>query len=345
MSNLLEKLERVHALLINEEHEKADVLFHEAFVEAAKDIHNEIMEEEDWMAEEFDVEAADEDVARQENTIKAEADDEEAMEPEMDDAADEVEDEMMDDEGEEDFGGEEVADEASPQDALADIQAAIDVLQAEFDGMGDDEGEEDFGDEEGEDFGDDEVLDSDIEGEVEEESIDSLIDNKIATQLGEEEEDLEEGDVELEEAFDELDESFELESVTQGNTHAQIGTGGESFSSNEKSVGLQKNLGQREGGDAVDPRAKGKDHKGYDMETAPATAGMKNRKNVRGRSTDDQSSVSKEGDSSALINKDHSDGFGAENAKSPIGSKGSVQAKGLTEGKKVAKKATKKASK
>ncbi|NJO61020.1 MAG: hypothetical protein HC836_23000 [Richelia sp. RM2_1_2] len=60
---------------------------------------------------------------------------------------------------------------------------------------------------------------------------------------------------------------------------------------------------------------------------------MEKRKNVRSRAEEDMSKISKEGDSSAAINKTESE-FGKGNVKSPLGSKGTVQAKGLTESRK-----------
>jgi len=332
--SLLEKLEKVHALLINEEHDKADVLFHEAFVEAAKEVHQSIMEEEDWMEEETDINALDDAISNEEEIFDDEDfSDEEALDAEG--AEGELEDELIsDEEGDFDAEGEEEAEEEGEvKERLADVEADIERLRAEFEDMNDVESEEhgeDFGGEEEGELGD-EAEEAEEEGEVAEESFDLDLDEAAES---DDDEVNEAADEELEEAFDELDESFELENVTADNKHAQVGTGGESFTSNDKSVGLQKKPGQREGGEAVNPRAKGSDHKGYGMETAPSKTDMKKRKNVVNRSTDDQEKVSKEGDSKALINKGSSDGFGAENTKSPIGSKGSTSTKGLTEGKK-----------
>jgi hypothetical protein len=140
---------------------------------------------------------------------------------------------------------------------------------------------------------------------------------------------------ELEE-FLALDESFELESVSNENKEAPIGTGGGSFTPQKTSPIPQKKLGARMGGEAVDVNAKGKNYKGYDREDAPAVQKMAARKNVRSSATDDMSKVTKEGDNAALINKTESE-FGKPNVTSPIGSKGTVQAKGLTEGKRVKK--------
>lgn len=385
--SLREKLEKVHAYLINEEHDRAQALFHEAFVEAAREIHKKIMEEEDWVDEDFDPEIPEE-IEDEEQELFGEDDleempgDEDEMDYEGDEAAADVEDEMMDDgeaEADMDMDYEEGEGEGGDvEDLLSDVESKIDELRAEFEKLsgednGEDTGEEEMDYEEGgeEAVGDEESVEMEMESADEDlEEGDELstkgpgakhtgVDDKRGggshaagggdwngiyeeddKELDEDkDEDLdEEKDEDLEEAFDELDESFELENVTGENKHAQIGTGGsEGFSSNEKSPGLQKKLGDRIGGTAVNPNAKGKNHKGYDMESPPSMQEFKKRKNVRNRSTDDQSKVSKEGDSSALINKDTSDGFGAINDKSPIGSKGSVRAKSLTEGKKRAK--------
>ncbi len=81
MSSLREKLERVHSLLINEENEQAEALFHEAFVEAAREIHKKVMEEEDWLNDEevdedFDISVANDEIdAEEQNENYLSADD------------------------------------------------------------------------------------------------------------------------------------------------------------------------------------------------------------------------------------------------------------------------------
>ena len=58
---------------------------------------------------------------------------------------------------------------------------------------------------------------------------------------------------------------------------------------------------------------------GFERETAPSAATLKGMKedNRRKKSTDETKSVSKEGDSSALLNK-KGDGFGETGKKSPL---------------------------
>ena len=356
--SLREKLEKVHSLLINEDKDEATILFHEAFVEAAREVHNTIMEEEDWLEEEFDSEVAEneDEIETQENessefggnVLGEEGEDEEGAdefggeeevgvedEAEFGDAEDEA---GADIEGELDADGEE----EGASEIIADLEDDLARLKAEFEtlGLDDEAGEDEIevdGDEEG-----DMDMDMDAESEAGEgdefEGNEVYADESVSVRVKEGEE-VDEDDEALEEV-DELDESFELENVEANNTHDHIGSGGEKLSSNDKSV-LPKKRGDARDGDAV--KVKSKNHNGYNKETPPTTAQQEKRKNVRSKAAEDQSPVSKEGDSSAILNKDHSDGYGAENVKSPIGSKGSKTTKGLTEGKAKAKATRKRA--
>jgi len=176
------KFEQLLDLLVNEDMEGANALFHEIVVEKSRDIYeNLIAEEED---EEMD-EAADEEA--DESVEEGAADDEEEMdeskEEEMDEGDEELEDSYMmdsDETGDEtdDFGGEISTDgdnfdapaddehghEGQEDSAIMDIKNAIAELEAAFAEleqaqgeeeaeMGDEEGEEEFGDEEDEDEG------------------------------------------------------------------------------------------------------------------------------------------------------------------------------------------------
>ena len=371
MSSLREKLERVHSLLINEENEQAELLFHEAFVEAAREIHKNIIEEEDWLDdsdgeevdETIDVNAASDEIEGEEQnesfyaevTPLGEVEDEEMVDDEMP---------MGDEEGmdDEEMAGDELegdmedgeAEEGDLESRIADLEADLEALKAEFEELGD-EGEAEEGDE------------SDDEGEESDEMDEGMFEgNELSTQgsgpsndghagAGKEPGDRRKhptsggkgptpgdknvakghGDKDgVYEEVDALDESFELEAVSNTNTEAGIGSG-KSFdpSLNKTSPIPQKKGSARQGGSAVNPNAKGNNHKGFDRENAPATQQMEKRKNVRSNAEEDMSKMSKEGDKSAALNKTESE-FGKGNVTSPIGSKGSVQTKGLTESRK-----------
>jgi len=179
------KFEQLLDLLINEEHEKAQELFHEIVVEKSREIYENLIAEED--DEEMD-EAADEEA---DESVDEGADDEEELdesadEEEMDESADEEMDEaeedledsyMMDgddemggdaaddlghDVGAGDMGGEE-GPEASEDQAIFDIKNAIEELEAAFAELekaqgGEMAGGADFGDEEGEGGEEDELM-------------------------------------------------------------------------------------------------------------------------------------------------------------------------------------------
>jgi hypothetical protein len=246
-------------------------------------------------------------------------------------------------------------EDAALEDRIADLESELEALKSEFETLQSDEMDEPehadiFGGEEGDDMEAGEEGDEVDEGEELATKGDGpshaghpmgggmpgdhrLMPKGAHWAKGGGDED---GIYEELEEFLALDESFELESVSNENKEAPIGTGGGSFTPQKTSPIPQKKLGARMGGEAVDVNAKGKNYKGYDREDAPAVQKMAARKNVRSSATDDMSKVTKEGDNAALINKTESE-FGKPNVTSPIGSKGTVQAKGLTEGKRVKK--------
>ena len=145
----LNKFEKMLELLVNENKEAAQELFHEIVVEKSRDIYESLLEDEDDVEEatdeevdesDEDLEEADDEVDESDedldenfslDTFEVEADDEEA-----DDMGDEEADDMGDEEGEE--------DEGDMEDRVEDLEDALDDLKAEFEKMmaGDDEGEE-----------------------------------------------------------------------------------------------------------------------------------------------------------------------------------------------------------
>jgi hypothetical protein len=169
------KFEQLLDLLVNEEMDKANELFHEIVVDKSREIYeNLIAEEED--EEEMDESAEDDEEEMDES---AESDDEE-----MDESADEEADEsmdledsyMMDGDDEDDIGGDATDDlggdigamddepemggeEGSEEQAIFDIKNAIAELEAAFAELEQAQGGEmgagdEFGDEEGEEDGD-----------------------------------------------------------------------------------------------------------------------------------------------------------------------------------------------
>ena len=161
------KFEQLMDLVINEDNDRAQELFHEIVVEKSREIFESIMAEE--MDEDEDMMEDDEggmggevgglldEINAEESGVMEEEDEEEDI-----DFGDEEVD-FGDEEGEE--GGDEV------EDAVIRIEDKLDQLMAEFEElMGGDEGDEDFGGEEEEmDFGGEEEMD--FGGEEDEEAM------------------------------------------------------------------------------------------------------------------------------------------------------------------------------
>ncbi len=167
MSN---KFEQLLELLINEENDKAESLFHEIVVEKSRDIYEGLAETEeskDETVEETKEEAKEETVeeakeeAKEDETVgeqveladeaKDETVEEESIEEVGGDATDElIKDISAEEEGEADVadaGEEEVAgdEEGDVEDRVVDLEDALDELKAEFEKMmSGDKGEEEM---------------------------------------------------------------------------------------------------------------------------------------------------------------------------------------------------------
>ena len=178
------KFEQLLDLLVNEDRESADALFHEIVVEMSRDIYENIIaeeaEEEDECMEEGSEEEEDE--SMEESMFgEEEEEDEFPVQDQTDDFVDDVEDHdaMGDDEmGDDDFGDDEMGDEdeAATKGDIHDLESALDELKAEFEKLmageeaeehdhpgihdiggpdvDDDFGDDEMGDEEGDAFGD-----------------------------------------------------------------------------------------------------------------------------------------------------------------------------------------------
>jgi E3 ubiquitin-protein ligase HUWE1 len=215
------KFEQMLELLVNEDKEAAEKLFHDIVVEKSRDIYEGLLEDDKDVDEATDEEvdettdeevdeATDEEVDEASDEEVDEASDEEVdegfdldefeveAEPEMGgDAADDMMADLgMDDEGGDDEEGEEP--EGDVEDRVEDLEDALDDLKAEFEKMmaGDDDGEEgdmdmDAGEEEPEEEAilpfeaSDEEVDEASDEEVDEAS-DEEVDEKTNKTAGEE---------------------------------------------------------------------------------------------------------------------------------------------------------------
>jgi hypothetical protein len=318
-------LEQAFDALLNEQHGKAEELFHKFMVERARQIHESIRQGEDYVLEEnwqdelttesyfgeedldgLDGEEGEEGAEGGDEGFSDEGDDlgAEGGEFGADDAADDLGGDLGTEGGEEGEFGEPEGDDASVADRLDDIEDTIEKFAAEFtaamdalaggDDLGDEDdlgaegGEEDFGAGEGEDDG----LGAEVDG---------------AGEFGGEapEDDMEDGeDQPMENAeYDDMMESIidELEKVSVTlDDGKEIGTGS-SFTQVKTAAIPQKSPDARQGGAPI--KQKRDDHKSFERETAPSVADMKKRRNTKGKGTEGQSSVSKEGDKSAELNK------------------------------------------
>jgi hypothetical protein len=176
------KFEKMLELLINEDREAAEALFHEIVVEKSRDIYESLLEDDAEIEEESDEEvdeSDDEEVDESDDELD-ESEDEEVDESDDDDVDEgfnldefEVEadpmsmmggdatDDMIGDVGMDDEGGDmdmDMGDEGDVNDRMDDLEDALEALKAEFEAMmggeGDEEGEEEEegeGDEEEED--------------------------------------------------------------------------------------------------------------------------------------------------------------------------------------------------
>ena len=179
------KFEQMLELLINEDKEAAQELFHEIVVEKSRNIYESLLEDEADLDEESDDEVEESAEEDDEDEVD-EATDEEVDESDEDleegfdldefevEADDEVggdaTDDMMGDLGMDDEGGEgdDGEGEGDVEDRVEDLEDALEDLKAEFEKMmageeGEEEGEEeaegddmDMGDEEGEEAGEEE---------------------------------------------------------------------------------------------------------------------------------------------------------------------------------------------
>jgi len=178
-----DKLEQVLEYIINEEQEKASDLLHDVFVEKARTVYEDLMDQDE------DLEGYEEEINSDE--IAEEEDDEPAMDMDMDDAEGDVADDMAMDVDPEMDGEEAGPDEIESN--FEKVEDAIEELRQSFQAilggdMEEPEGDMDMGDEEmgAMDSSEEDMMDS---FENEEESVDEEVE---LDESDDEDEDLEE---------------------------------------------------------------------------------------------------------------------------------------------------------
>lgn len=305
-------LEKAFYALLNQEKDKADSLFHEFILERSRQIHESLRQGEDFILDEsWEQELSVDEMFSEADLI---GDDEEGMDEFTEaEGDDEIEGEGGDDvtadaEATEGDGEGEPADavdgevavtgdeeEMGLEDRVADLEAELQRLAAVFDEeLGTGEGQEAVAGEEGsdDDFNADADEDEVVEGDLEitqSDDGDLNVHHNADNGLGDDD-------------FESLGESAlsDLEKVAApANTEGKYLQDGKA-QVNTKSPTLSKPVEQRQAGEPV--KIKSSQHNGYERETAPKTVDMKARQNTMKKADAKQSSVSKEGDKSALIN-------------------------------------------
>lgn len=285
-------LEQAIMHVINDNHEKADELFHQFLVARTRSIHESLRQGDDaYLEDDFDDNMTTEEYFTEDDLSSVEDDfggdaevegDLEGAEGDMESAEGELEDasDELDDMGMEDEAGEVTATE----ERLDHLEDQMDQLLADFEKIvGDDDGS-DFSDDdfEPEAEGEEEVADGEDEiADGEDEVADG--EEEVTDGENEEEEPVSEGEEEDEDDdFDNITESVlaELDKITSpSNVDGEtVGAGGK-ISQNNNSALPQKKIGQRGWGEPV--VTKSENHTGYDMETPPSVKDV----NIKARNT------------------------------------------------------------
>jgi len=301
-------LNKVLEMLVNEEQTEAAGLLHEWFVERSKQIHEELMTEDNTLSQ--DIEDDQEAIQSEEFYSEAEGDDADA-DAVGDEADADLEvggEELPADMDADMVGGEELPAEETIGDTIEDLEAVMARLKAEFAEItGADVAVDDMGPDMDADVGEPVDMDG---GE------DVVADESMTFESEEADEDAEEV-TESEDDFADLDESWVLEPVKDPNLNGgkEIGADGAKVSVNDKSPLPEHDADQRVGGKAVE--IKSDHHEGHEREASPEVKARPLLKNQVKKATDGRTKVSKEGDKSATLNSKA--GFGSDSPKSPIG--------------------------
>jgi hypothetical protein len=131
----------------------------------------------------------------------------------------------------------------------------------------------------------------------------------------------------LDEDYDDLDEAIALDTVhVDLKKVGEVGSGKFSRSDVSKHSPVPKGVQSPVPGAKPVVTGKGSKADGYHLQSAPTSASM-NLSNRRKKASEDMTHVSKEGSTKAMLNKDRSEGFGAANVRSPLGSTGTTPKK------------------
>jgi len=322
-------LEKALIALLNEEKDKADVLFHDFILERSRQIHESLRQGEDFILDE----SMDEDMSIDEmfGDHDLEEDDELTAgdDTQADDAQPVGDDDGMADDDMDATDDESEEEPETVEDRVTDLESELQRLAAEFDALmsGDavpGEDTDEFDDEE-ETVSEDVIeisttSDGSINVRASTDDEDDMGDDMSAPamDMGMDAAPVGDDDMSMDD-FDDLSESIvdELEKVTVASGDGRL-QGNEKFKQNGVSPVPNHGVNDRAfKGKPVKSVAPEKN--GYERETAPATKKLAtDARNTKAKATDGRTGVKKDGDSAAILNKLNADPAGQ---KSLLGSK------------------------
>jgi TolA-binding protein len=343
-------LEKAIVHLLNGDQDKAETLFHKFMVEKARSIHETLRQGEDVeLKENWDSEISEEEYF-DDTDLDDEGEAEDSVPGEVGDADAPVVGDEMGGEGEglggDEFGSEEVGDEVGDEglgdelggeeggleDKIDNLEGKIDELTAEFDRlmakMEDSEGE--LGDELGDELGADDDLGIEDEGD---DSLDALgseegfgdpemggedtddIADRMEDDMGDEkqpEHEMAEDTEMLEDITESVLAELDKIAAPSNSEGKEIGSGGKTVSGKKDSMLPNHSVNDRwQQAKPVLVKAQGDAHNdSFERETAPSNKTVTSRRN-NNAGVKKLKTVPKNGDTSALINKDFAGGHPA----------------------------------
>jgi hypothetical protein len=327
------KLMKVMEYLINEQEDKARDLLHQIFIEKARAIHEEMMQEEDdedMHEETLGGHQGDDFVS----DTRSKADKLRAYEAEIDaeqNFSSHMEGEDMDAEMAMDDAVEDLGDELEDMDAddadMDDEEVEVDMDMNDEDMTMDDDAEDAHVDDEAEHDESEEDRIEDLEAAIqalkaEFEALKHEGDDEAHESEASMHDDADEEEDKVSEAWEamdeeeyhDLDENIDLETVTAAKG-GEVGSG--KFARAEGNTRSPVANTRSDMGAKAVVTGKGPKPTGFEHQTPPASHSMGANNRLK-KSTQGMSPVSKEGSTKALLNKDRSEGFGAPNTTSPI---------------------------
>jgi len=310
-------LEKAISYAINEQYDKAESLFHEYVVQRARKIHESNCQndadlikdwDESYMTED-DLSDDDMDMSMDDSEMDMDSAEGEMSDAEgdLDMAVDDLEDASLDDDDSMDMDNDsEMSDEV--ENKIDDMQDQLDQLLARFDELvGDSDDIDDS----------DETMDMDAEDEIEDASDDLEDAEEDIDDAKKDEEFNDEDDTD----YDDISESVlsELEKINSEDETDGLGIGAGKVKVQQNRKSVQSYSKPADVNDAHPSTSTQKEMNEFNRETAPSVKPGRNSKN----NFKPYTKVGKEGDSSALINKNFANDSekGLKSGAAPVGFK------------------------